>query len=83
MAPIEPDPQLAVDVTPPETRPELTAFVLSVGAALGSVQVGMLLALQEHGIVPDLLVGTSVGAMNGGWLATGWDRQSLLGLADL
>jgi NTE family protein len=83
MAPVGPDPQLAVDVTPPETRPELTAFVLSGGAALGSVQVGMLLALQEHGIVPDLLVGTSVGAMNGGWLAAGWDRQSLLGLADL
>jgi NTE family protein len=66
-----------------DAQPETTAFVLSGGAALGSVQVGMLLALQEHGIVPDFVVGTSVGALNGGWIASGWDRENLLGLADL
>lgn len=46
-----------------------TAFVLSGGGSLGSVQVGMLLALAERGIQPDLLVGTSVGALNAAWVA--------------
>jgi len=46
-----------------------TAFVLSGGASLGAVEVGMLMALRDHDITPDLIVGTSVGAVNGGWLA--------------
>jgi NTE family protein len=46
-----------------------TAFVLSGGASLGAVQVGMLQALGEHGISPDLLIGTSVGALNAAWYA--------------
>jgi NTE family protein len=45
------------------------AFVLSSGANLGAVQVGMLRALLEHGIHPDLIVGCSVGALNGAGLA--------------
>ena len=47
-----------------------TAFVLAGGAATGAIQAGMLLALYEHGIVPDLLVGTSVGALNAAFLAS-------------
>jgi hypothetical protein len=35
------------------------AFVLSGGASLGASQAGMLQALYEHGMHPDLLVGTS------------------------
>lgn len=49
--------------------PVSTAFVLSGGGSLGSVQVGMLIALAEHGIVPDMLVGSSVGAVNAAWTA--------------
>ena len=45
------------------------AFVLSGGGSLGSVQAGMALALAQRGIFPELLVGTSVGAINAGWLA--------------
>ena len=41
-----------------------TAFVLAGGGNRGAVQVGMLRALTERGIVPDLLVGTSIGAIN-------------------
>ena len=41
-----------------------TAVVLSGGANLGAIQVGMLRALAERGVVPDLLVGTSAGALN-------------------
>lgn len=55
-----------------------TAFVLSGGASHGSIQVGMAIALAEHGITPDLIVGTSVGAINGAWLAGG---RSALDLA--
>lgn len=46
-----------------------TAFVLSGGANLGAVQVGMLRVLMERGITPDLIVGSSVGAVNGAWMA--------------
>ncbi|HEU4568446.1 MAG TPA: patatin-like phospholipase family protein [Marmoricola sp.] len=46
-----------------------TAFVLSGGGTLGAVQVGMLLALAERGTIPDLIVGSSVGALNAAFLA--------------
>src|SRR5438067_6944378 len=47
----------------------VTAFVLGGGGNLGAVQVGMLRALVEQGIVPDVLVGCSVGALNAAGLA--------------
>jgi NTE family protein len=47
-----------------------TAFVLSGGASLGAIQVGMLRALYERGITPDLIVGTSAGALNGAFVAS-------------
>jgi len=46
-----------------------TAFVLSGGGSLGAVQVGMLLALEERGVRADMVVGSSVGALNGAWVA--------------
>ena len=46
-----------------------TAFVLGGGGVLGAVEVGMLRALLERQIVPDLVVGTSVGALNGALVA--------------
>jgi NTE family protein len=45
-------------------------FVLSGGASLGAVQAGMLQALYERGIAPDVIVGTSVGAINGAYIAS-------------
>ncbi len=42
-----------------------TAFILSGGGSLGAVQVGMLRALFEAGIWPDLILGCSVGSING------------------
>jgi NTE family protein len=47
----------------------LLAFVLSGGANRGAIQAGALLAAFEHGIRPDLVVGTSVGALNAAYLA--------------
>ena len=46
-----------------------TAFVLGGGGLLGAVEVGMLRALFEAGIRPDLVLGTSVGALNGALVA--------------
>ena len=42
-----------------------TAFVMGGGGAWGAYEVGMLRALLEAGIEPDLVLGTSVGAING------------------
>lgn len=46
-------------------RKPRVGFVLSGGGNLGALQVGMLRALTEHGVVPDVVLGCSVGAMNG------------------
>ena len=45
-------------------RPRV-AFVLSGGGNQGVSQVGMLRALIERGIIPDVVIGTSAGALNG------------------
>lgn len=56
------------------------AFVLSGGGNLGAVQVGMLRALTEAGITPDLIIGCSVGAINGAGYAA---EPSLAGVERL
>lgn len=57
------------------------AFVLTGGGSLGAVQVGMLQALSERGVRPDLVVGTSCGAINAAWVAGhGTTSDSLTGL---
>ena len=61
-----------------------TAFVLSGGGSLGAVQVGMLQALADHDIAPDLLVGASAGALNAAFVAGhGYTADSLDRLADI
>lgn len=61
-----------------------TAFVLSGGGSLGAVQVGMLQALGAAGVQPDLLIGTSAGALNAVWVAThGMSENSLAALAEV
>ena len=58
------------------------AFVLGGGGARGALQVGALRALLEAGYQPDLLVGTSVGAVNASFLAiNGFSPESLDDLA--
>ena len=47
----------------------MVAFVLGGGGHLGAHEVGMLRALLERGIVPELVVGTSIGAINGAAVA--------------
>ena len=54
---------------------DITAFAFEGGGSYGAAQVGMLYALVEAGIVPDLVVGTSVGAMNGAMFASRVDGR--------
>ncbi|HEX7166591.1 MAG TPA: patatin-like phospholipase family protein [Acidimicrobiales bacterium] len=61
-----------------------TAFVLSGGGSLGAVQVGMMQTLADRGIVPDLLVGASAGALNAAFIAgRGFDHETLDALATI
>src|SRR4030081_303660 len=56
----------------PETDAQVlpkVAYVLGGGGDLGANEVGMLRALLERGILPDLIVGTSIGAINGAAIA--------------
>lgn len=50
-------------------RQPRTVFVLGGGGNLGAIQVGMLRALLERAIVPDAVVGCSVGAINAAAMA--------------
>ncbi|MDI5976185.1 patatin-like phospholipase family protein [Amycolatopsis magusensis] len=56
--------------------PRPLAFVLGGGGSLGAMQVGMLRAVTEAGYRPDLVVGTSVGSLNGAVLARQGDDQA-------
>jgi NTE family protein len=59
------------------------AFVLGGGGVLGATQVGMLRALLEAEIRPDLILGTSVGAVNGAVIAADPSDTGVRKLADL
>jgi NTE family protein len=43
--------------------------VLAGGGSLGAIQVGMMHALVKHGVTADMVVGSSVGAINGAYYA--------------
>ena len=59
------------------------AFVLGGGGHLGAHEVGMLRALVEHGAVPDLIVGTSIGAINGAAVAADPTTAAVARLSEL
>jgi NTE family protein len=63
--------------------PRMTAFVLGGGGMLGAVEVGMLKALVEAGVQPDLVVGSSVGAINGAAAAADFSPETIGRLAEL
>jgi NTE family protein len=62
-------------VSPPEEGrglahlPRPLALVVGGGGCLGAAHVGVGLALEDHGFVPDMVVGTSAGALNGAIVA--------------
>ena len=52
-----------------EIKQAKTAFVFAGGGSFGAIQVGMLHSLAAHGIAADMVVGSSVGALNGAFYA--------------
>lgn len=54
-----------------EKRWKKLALVLPGGGARGAVEVGAIKVLWSHGIIPDVIIGTSVGAINGATIASG------------
>ena len=68
------------DPRAPRDEVPRTAFVLSGGGNQGVAQVGMLRAVLERGIIPDVVVGTSAGALNGAAVAY---SPNLTGVAQL
>lgn len=61
----------------------MIGFVLSGGANLGSIHVGMLQALLEANIKPDVVVGTSIGSVNAAYLAADPSLEQVERLRDL
>jgi NTE family protein len=51
-----------------DDRPK-TAFVFAGGGSFGAIQVGMLHSLVANGVTADMVVGSSVGAINGAYYA--------------
>jgi NTE family protein len=62
-------------------RPARTALVLSGGGAKGLAHIGVLRVLDSLGIRPDLIVGSSMGAIVGGMYASGYSGRELDSLA--
>ncbi len=63
---------------PTENRKK--ALVLSGGGGRGAYHVGVLRFLEEHEWLPDIVVGTSIGAVNGAAIASGHNAYSLWSL---
>jgi NTE family protein len=64
----------------PPLNPPGEVFVLSGGGSLGAAQVGALQALSEAGVVPDAVVGCSVGAINAAYVAISPTADRLVAL---
>jgi NTE family protein len=58
------------------TLPRPTAVVVGAGGILGAAHVGVGYALEQRGFVADLIIGTSVGALNGAIAAAHPDRAA-------
>ena len=62
-------------------RPGRTALVLSGGGAKGLAHIGVLQVLDSLGVRPDLIVGTSMGAIVGALYASGYSARQIDSLA--
>ncbi len=67
-------------VTPINNQPKV-ALVLGGGGAKGFAHIGVIKALEENGITPTLVVGTSVGSLVGSLYASGYNAKQLERLA--
>lgn len=67
-------------VTAQEEKPKV-ALVLSGGGAKGIAHIPLLQALDSLGIVPDIIIGTSMGGVVGGFYAVGYSGDSISHIA--
>jgi NTE family protein len=68
--------------TQPQKAPIKIGLALGGGAARGFAHVGVIQVLEENGIKPDLVVGTSAGALVGAIYASGKDGKALQKVAE-
>ena len=61
----------------PTCRQLKTALVLAGGGAKGAAHIGLMKVLDSLGIRPDLIVGTSIGAITGAMYASGWSGNEI------
>lgn len=78
---VPPEPPREVPTPPPPTAvksilPKI-ALVLGGGATRGFAHVGVIKVLEQQGIVPDMIVGTSVGSVVGALYAAGYSGADL------
>ncbi|MFT3956324.1 MAG: patatin-like phospholipase family protein [Piscinibacter sp.] len=75
-------PPTAPPVAPPPPKPPRIGLALGGGAARGFAHIGVIQALEESGIRPDLVVGTSAGSLVAALYASGKGSAELIQLAD-
>jgi NTE family protein len=71
-----------VQTAPPQKKPPKLGLALGGGAARGFAHIGVLQVLEEEGIKPTLVVGTSAGSVVASFYASGKTGQQLQWLAD-
>ncbi len=59
----------------------LLGLALGSGAAYGLAHIGVIKALEKEGIIPDVVVGSSIGALAGGLWAAGFNGQEMEDIA--
>jgi len=69
-------------VTPPPPKPVRIGLALGGGAARGFAHVGVIQVLEEHGIKPSLVTGTSAGSMVAAFYASGKTGAQLQHVAE-
>jgi NTE family protein len=80
--PVPPAPPPTPAPPPPAPKPPRIGLALGGGAARGFAHIGVIQALEESGIRPDLVVGTSAGSLVAALYASGQRAAELIQLAD-
>jgi NTE family protein len=80
-APTAPASEVAAIPSPRPTRPPRLGLALGGGAARGFAHIGVIEVLEENGIRPDFVTGTSAGSLVAAMYASGKDGRQLATLA--
>lgn len=80
--PVTPAPPIEAAIPKPPPKPPRIGLALGGGAARGFAHIGVIQVLEENGIRPDLVVGTSAGSLVAALYASGKNGALLGQLAD-